>query len=73
MKQSLTIYFQFQISTKHQHPDLNTVLENYLSMLEEMGFNESESKEIIDNLTESAINKYNTLAMENKNYTETIE
>lgn len=50
MRNSLEIFLQFTANTGHQHPSLNTVFENYLQMLQELNWTETQISEHINDL-----------------------
>ncbi len=50
MRRGIEILVKFSAATGHQHPYLQTVLDNYFSILTEMGYEESNAIEKIKSL-----------------------
>jgi tetratricopeptide (TPR) repeat protein len=59
MHRVVEIVLLFTLRTGHEHPHLNTALENYRILLMEMGQSEEEAKASIGSLIESVQNSFN--------------
>ena len=50
MRRGVEILVKFGAATGHQHPHLQMVLDNYFSLLTEMGYEESKAIEMVKSL-----------------------
>ncbi len=50
MRRGVEIVVKFSVATGHRHPHLQTVLDNYFSLLTEMGYEKSKAIEKVQSL-----------------------
>ena len=50
MKQNLVVFLKHTIQTGHQHPNLNATVNNYTSLLMQMGFSQEQVRDRLNEL-----------------------
>lgn len=50
MRRALVTFLDFSRRTRHEHPHLDTVLGNYLALLQEMGKSDAEIEAALEDL-----------------------